>query len=106
MLCETPSPKAPRNELPAAWNGVTGKGAAGCPTQRAIATPASTPKGSSTVATSHPDAVPTTTVPRRLSQVAPQINAKATSQAHPPRDGRGGDGVGLVRGDGAAALRG
>src|SRR5207253_7390462 len=26
--------------------------------------------------------------------------------AQPPRDGRGGDGVGLVRGDGAAALRG
>src|SRR5436309_157078 len=70
MLCETPRPRAPRNELPAAWNGVTGKGVAGCPIQRAIATPASTPKGSSTVATNQPDAVPTTTVPRRLSQVA------------------------------------
>src|SRR5439155_512532 len=35
----------------------------------------------STTATNHPDAVPTTRVPRRLSQVAPQISASATSHA-------------------------
>src|SRR5437773_4289506 len=81
ILCETPRPRAPRNELPAAWNGVTGNGVAGCPSQRAIATPTSTPNGSSTVATNQPDAVPTTSVPRRLSHVAPQISANATSQA-------------------------
>src|SRR3989442_5410381 len=81
MLCETPRPRAPRNELPAAWNGVTGNGVADCPIQRTIATATNTPNGSSTVATNQPDARPTASVPRRLSQVAPQIRARATSQA-------------------------
>src|SRR2546426_7607597 len=89
MLCETPSPSAPRNDLPAAWNGVTGNGVAGCPIQRASATAASTPNGASTSATNQPDAVPTTRVPRRLSQVAPQISASASSQpSRGPSPGR------------------
>src|SRR5437899_4130667 len=80
MLCDTPIPSAPKNEVPAAWNGVTGNGVAGCPSQRTSAATASTPNGASTAATNQPDAVPTTRVPRRLSQVAPQISASATSQ--------------------------
>src|SRR2546425_9246674 len=43
--------------------------------------PASTPNGASTSATNQPDAVPTTRVPRRLSQVAPQISASASSRS-------------------------
>src|SRR5436190_667984 len=102
MLCEMPIPKAPRNDVPAAWNGVTGRTAgAGAPTQRHSAAAASTANGASTAATSQPDTAPTTRVPRTLSHVAPQRSPSASTQApdgaHQPFQAEGAAGDGEIQ---------
>ena len=82
MLCEMPIPSAPTNDVPAAWNGVTGSRAgAAASSQRASAVAARTAKGASTSAMNQPDAAPTTRVPLRLSHVAPQISTSASAHA-------------------------
>src|SRR5437899_1343461 len=90
MLCEIPRPRAPRNDAPPAWNGAAPNALDG-PwwIQRISARAASTRNGATTRAANHPDASPTVLVPRRLSQVAPQIIASASTQpTHGPTSPR------------------
>src|ERR1041384_1300371 len=85
MLCEIPTPRAPANDVPATWKGVSGSGAMGRAESHCTRPQtARIRNGRNTAAPNQPEAGPTTLVPRRFNHVAPQISARAISQASVP----------------------